>query len=149
MLGHRRKNTRPAWFGPTWATAGIAATLALGFYALPDKMKENPPQAPEQGILSVALEPRPISEAGPRPVAPPPPVAAGAPASPVLGASSPAKPVVVKQAAAMTATPPVLRVPAPVPSNQGPIREPVVPGRPLPGKVIPVESFAGPQVLPP
>lgn len=145
-----RRAGRPAWLGPTFATAGIAAAFALGLYLMPDMKTGTPPAGQETGIPSVAIQPGPASKAGSRPLIPPPSVATGVPASPMPAATSPASPARLERQAAMAATPPVIRVvPAPVPSSDGPEKDFSPAGRALPGKTIPVESLASPKVLPP
>ena len=145
-----RTRVRPAWFGPTMATAGIAAFLALGFYVIPDKENSTPVKTQETGIPTVAIQSGAVSTKGSRPIAPPPSVATEGRTAPMLEVRSPEKPASLQRPAAIAATPPNIRLdPAPVPPALRAAKDSSPGGRPLPGNKRPVESLASPLVLPP
>jgi hypothetical protein len=116
-----RRNLRPVWFGPTLATAGIAAAVVLGFQALPGFRDGPPAPVTETGIPAIAIRPESPAKTGARPVVPPPSLAKGTAPVMIPAPGPPASPSSPGQPPAMAATPPVIIVDS-VPA--GPDRNP-------------------------
>ena len=145
----RNPSRRQAWLGPSLATAGIAAALALGLYALPGI--RVPSRGTEQGIPSVAIQQATTSKAVSMPILPPAAVGSGAPAAPgIPRAAPPESPAPPHPSEAMAAAPPVIKVvPAPPANKDGPLEDFAQPGQPRSGHAGPGGSLASPAPFKP
>ena len=145
-----RPAKRGAWLLPTLATAGIAACLTWVFYAIPMQNPAASDSTTETGIPSVAMQPNGSGKAGTPPAVPPPVLARESGTISLPDTPAPAIPVRLERQDAMAATPPIIKVVlGPLPPAAETVRDFTPPGQRMPSRSNPVESFGGPQVLPP
>ncbi len=143
VVSRTKNQAGPAWWGPTLATAGIAAAAAVGVLLLPAPPKGSVNPVRGADIPSVSIQPASTAIPGRKPVVPPPPVATGSelPAT-IPEAMGPVRPAVIPPSGAMAAVPPVLDVPAvPAPVEKAPFQPPVPPVRKSPGNLAPGEAL--------
>lgn len=142
-----RKVVRPAWWGPTLATAGIAAGIAVAslIFLVPGRSTPRASaSAPEaQVIPAVGIQPAAAAPEIRKPVPPLPPGLTAGPGLPgtIPNAAGPQSPVTLPPAGSMAATPPVLEVPPVPPSRPELPLKPGSPGRSSPGKLRPGEAL--------
>ena len=144
-----RRVSRAPWWRPTLVTAGIAAAIVLGLFALPGVDHKSPPPDRGSGIPSVAIQPGPVGKSGMPPIVLPPPILKSAPPGTMPEGTAPAGPARREPSSTMAATPFRLQLPPVVPFKPESTADPRPPRQPPAGKTTPVESFGRPRVLPP
>jgi hypothetical protein len=143
VVSPAKKPARPAWWGPTLVTTGIAAAVAAGVFFLPAPPKSVMPSVKESGIPAVSIQPASVAKTGHKPVSLPPPVTTGSqlPAT-IPDTTGPQSPAALPPSGSMAALPPVLDVPAaPPPAKKDPVNSPAPPVRSVPGKPAPGEAL--------